>query len=88
MPSVVAVATLADPAPAKVGFTSSRSVGGAVARNRAKRRLRAATAPIARTLRPGTLLVLQATPATGSIAWQKLESDVRTATARVGALDA
>ena len=35
-----------DGAVARVGFTASRRVGGAVARNRAKRRLRAAAAAV------------------------------------------
>jgi ribonuclease P protein component len=36
----------ADPAVLRVGFTASRKVGNAVARNRAKRRLRAAAAAL------------------------------------------
>lgn len=37
---------LAKPATLRVGFTASRKIGGAVARNRAKRRLRAAAAAV------------------------------------------
>ena len=46
-PSVVVQARQRDPeprAPIRVGYTASRKVGGAVVRNRAKRRLRAAAA--------------------------------------------
>ena len=46
-PSVLVQARQRDPepcAPIRVGYTASRKVGGAVVRNRAKRRLRAAAA--------------------------------------------
>ena len=49
----------------RVGFTASRKVGNAVARNRAKRRLRAAAQAILPTeARPRTDYVLVARPAT------------------------
>ncbi|MCB1884868.1 MAG: ribonuclease P protein component [Geminicoccaceae bacterium] len=50
-----------DPASIGVGFTASRKVGGAVQRNRAKRRLRAAAADLVPRLgRPGHDYVLVA----------------------------
>ena len=43
-----------------VGVTASRSVGGAVDRNRAKRRIRAAIEPLFPALRPGWDLIFLA----------------------------
>ena len=46
-PGLILQASSAEPdAPLRVGFTASRKVGNAVARNRARRRLRAAAAEI------------------------------------------
>lgn len=69
-----------------VGFTASRKVGGAVARNRAKRRLREA----ARRLLPGLGLagvdyVLVARATTVNAAWASLLDDVGNALIRLRA---
>ncbi len=48
-----------EPGPPQVAFVASRRVGGAVQRNRAKRRLREAMRKVA--LEPGTAYVVQAT---------------------------
>ena len=66
--------------PARAGFTATKKIGNAVARNRAKRRLRAA----ARLLlplhgQPGNDYVFIARAATGSRAWTALLDDVETA---------
>jgi ribonuclease P protein component len=70
-----------------VGFTCSRKVGNAVARNRAKRRLRAAArAVLPETGRPGWDYVLIGRPeATAGRAWPDLLADLRAALARVHA---
>ena len=69
-------ATVAEPT--LVGIVASRRVGGAVERNRAKRRLRHA----ARTLWPelpesGWHIVLIATPATGTVDYGRLLDELR-----------
>ncbi|HXO03330.1 MAG TPA: ribonuclease P protein component [Stellaceae bacterium] len=66
----------ADSAP-RVGFTASRRVGNAVARNRAKRRLReAAAAVLTRHGRPGTDYVLIARGETGARRYAELLADL------------
>lgn len=52
----------ADPPAARAGFVVSRAVGGAVVRNRVKRRLRALTAARLPQLPAGTSLVVRALP--------------------------
>lgn len=78
----------ADPTLIRVGFTCSKKVGNAVARNRAKRRLR----EIARAVlpiegRPGWDYVLIGRPSvTGSRAIQQMQADLSKALAKVHAL--
>lgn len=72
--------------PAAVGFTATKKIGGAVVRNRAKRRLREA----ARELLPavglaGVAYVLIARDGTASAPWAALLDDVRTALIRLAA---
>jgi ribonuclease P protein component len=64
----------------RVGFTASRKVGNAVARNRAKRRLRAAASQLLPLLgREGHDYVLVARASTGTRAWELLLGDVTAA---------
>ncbi|MBX7249489.1 MAG: ribonuclease P protein component [Caulobacteraceae bacterium] len=72
-----------------IGFTATRKVGGAVVRNRAKRRLREA----ARRLvplhgRPGHDYVLIARMGATTRSWARLLDDVKTALIRLAAGDA
>ena len=67
-----------------IGYTASRKVGGAVARNRAKRRLRA----IVRELVPksdvhGHDLVLIARSDTAIVPFEALRTDLSTALAKI-----
>lgn len=69
----------------RVGFTCSRKVGGAVERNRAKRRLRALAAELLPTLgEPGTDYVLVGRPATVHRPFDLLRADLTQALQRVG----
>lgn len=58
------------------GFAVSRAVGGAVVRNRVKRRLRAIAADLLPTLPAGTGLVVRALPASASASFAALQRDV------------
>ena len=74
-----------EPGPARVGFTCSKKVGNAVARNRAKRRLREIARLVLPThARPGWDYVLigrAGTTATRDFA--QLQADLRTALAKL-----
>ena len=66
----------------RIGFTASRKVGNAVARNRAKRRLRAAASQLLPLLaREGHDYVLVARATTGTRAYHALLADVTAALA-------
>jgi ribonuclease P protein component len=70
----------------RVGFTTSRKVGGAVARNRARRRLRALAEEILPACgRPGCDYVLIGRPATPTRPFASLRSDFEAALARLHA---
>lgn len=72
----------------RVGFTVSRKVGNAVARNRARRRLRAAVdRVIPGRARPGHDFVVIGRAATLSRPFDRLVGDLTTALERLGALD-
>lgn len=74
--------TLVDPgsdAPARLGLAVPATAGGAVARNRIKRRLRAAFAAAAPG--PGIDVVVRAEPEAESTAFQELEAAMQRATA-------
>jgi ribonuclease P protein component len=70
--------------PIGIGFTASKKVGGAVVRNRAKRRLRAAARALLNeyALR-GVDYVLVARPETAGAPWPALLDDVRAALLRL-----
>jgi ribonuclease P protein component len=72
-----------DPA-VRVGFTATRKVGGAVVRNRAKRRLReAARALLPLHAQPGWDYVLVARMGTAERPWDRLLDDVQQALTRL-----
>ena len=67
-----------------VGFTASRRIGKAVARNRARRRLvEAARAVLPGPARPGYNYVIVARPAVLTCPFERLLTDLRTAFARI-----
>lgn len=70
----------------RVGFTATKRIGGAVVRNRAKRRLReAARALVPELGRPGADYVLIARGGTATRPWDRLIDDVRSALISVAA---
>lgn len=70
----------------RIGYTASRKVGGAVLRNRAKRRLRAAAGRVFPShAKAGFDLVLIARGATPGRPYAALLEDLKTALRRVGA---
>jgi ribonuclease P protein component len=71
----------------RLGFTASRKVGNAVARNRARRRLKAAAADVLRETAiaaPPTDLVLIARPATKTRDYAALKEDFRRGLKKLG----
>ncbi len=58
------------------GFAVSKAVGGAVIRNRVKRRLRAIMSEVLPTLSPGTAVVVRALPRSSEVEFDRLRSDV------------
>lgn len=72
---------------ARLGFTASRKVGGAVVRNRVKRRLRAAAREIvAHKAEPGYDYVLIGRPQTATRPFTALLQDLESALKRLGRL--
>lgn len=70
----------------RAGFTATRRVGGAVVRNRAKRRLReAARALLPELGRPGFDYVFIARQSAADRPWPRLLDDVKTALIRLAA---
>lgn len=71
----------------RVGLTASKKVGGAVARNRARRRLRAAVAAVlAEQAAPGQDYVLVARAETVGRPWADLKRDITQALKKLKAL--
>lgn len=68
----------------RLGFTATRKVGGAVIRNRAKRRLREAARALApQFARPGSDYVFIARMGTADRPWDRLLDDVKSALTRL-----
>jgi ribonuclease P protein component len=70
-------------AAAAVGFVVSRAVGGAVVRNRVKRRLRHLAAARLHRLPPGARVVVRALPRSATATGRQLEADLDGALGRV-----
>jgi ribonuclease P protein component len=62
--------------PARVGFVVSRAVGGAVVRNRVRRRLRHLVRDRLADLPPTSVLVVRALPATAEAGYDELGTDL------------
>jgi ribonuclease P protein component len=70
----------------RIGFTATKRIGGAVVRNRAKRRLREAARQLAPLLaRPGCDYVFIARGGTADRPWARLLDDMKSALIRLAA---
>ncbi|MDQ1436454.1 MAG: ribonuclease protein component [Acidimicrobiaceae bacterium] len=74
-PLTVTFVPAAHPAPPQVAYAIGRKVGGAVVRNRLRRRLRAVISELAPQLAPGAYLV-GAAPAAASLSFGELQAIV------------
>lgn len=83
-PLVVLVACRNDLDRSRVGIRAGRVVGGAVVRNRARRRLREALRPMFPTIAPGWDVVLVARRGTAAAEWSKLQTGVAKLVRRAG----
>ena len=69
----------------RVGITATRGLGGAVQRNRAKRRVRAVVRELGDSIRPGSEVVVTATADAVTADFQQLVDNLRTVLDKVGA---
>jgi ribonuclease P protein component len=72
-------------APARAGFVVSRAVGGAVVRNRVRRRLRHLVGDRLAALPPGATLVVRALPDSATTSYDRLGADLDAAIAAASA---
>ncbi|WP_061963256.1 ribonuclease P protein component [Demequina aurantiaca] len=82
--AVVYLARTGD-ATSMAGFAVSKAVGGAVIRNRVKRRMRAIMAELLPTLPPGSGVVVRALPASADATFAQLHADLSGALAAADA---
>lgn len=72
----------------QVGFSVSKKVGGAVVRNRVKRRLREIVRPLVPRIKGGVLLVIAARSRAAQVEQAEMAQSVARALQRAGLLDA
>jgi len=77
--TVVVYMSLAGDADRRAGFAVSKAVGGAVIRNRVKRRLRAIAGEILPALPEHASMVVRALPTAATASFSSLDQDVRSA---------
>jgi ribonuclease P protein component len=87
-PLLVVVASRSPLPRSRFGVVAGKAVGGAVQRNRAKRRLRAAVRMIRQEIRPGFDVILIARPAVLDADWQEVRDAVRRLFERAGLVHA
>ncbi|MFQ5615627.1 MAG: ribonuclease P protein component [Anaerolineales bacterium] len=86
-PLIVLVALPNEGGIPRFGVSAGRSVGGAVQRNRAKRRIREVLRPLVPEIRPGWDLVFLARRSIGQAAFPELENAIRTVLRRAKLLE-
>ena len=80
--TVVVYVALTGDAQSMAGFAVSKTVGGAVIRNRVTRRLRAILTELLPTVPTGCHVVVRALPESAAVSFETLKSDVSHALAR------
>jgi ribonuclease P protein component len=71
--------------PVRFGFIVAKNVGGAVGRNRVRRRLKAASFQLLPSVRPGTDVVIRALPSSSEVPWLTLKAELSAALVTGGA---
>lgn len=79
---VVHALTRSPTGPVRFGFIVSKAVGGAVARNLVRRRMRAASRDILPDVGPGTDVVVRALPGSVEVEWGTLQAEIARGVAR------
>lgn len=69
----------------RFGFIVAKNVGGAVSRNRVRRRLKAAGYELLPSVRPGTDVVIRALPSAAEARWPDLKAELTDALSQGGA---
>jgi ribonuclease P protein component len=70
--------------PARIGVTAVRGLGGAVQRNRAKRRVREAVRRVRPEIKDGADVIVVATPAALKASFQDMVDNLRSALSQAG----
>lgn len=83
--TVVYVAPRDDSLPVRFGFIVAKTVGGAVIRNRVRRRLKAIGYELAAWVDPGTDVVIRALPGAALASWATLQNEILGQVTRSGA---
>lgn len=82
-PTAIVYARTGEPlAPARFGIIVSKAVGGAVVRNRVKRRVRAICSMVASSIPSGTAIVIRMLPAAAEESWDTLREQLTTSIRR------
>ncbi|MGO4690474.1 ribonuclease P protein component [Glaciibacter sp. 2TAF33] len=69
-------------APVRFGFIVAKNVGGAVTRNRIRRRMKAASYELVLSVEPGTDVVIRALPASARAEWSTLQAEISASLSR------
>jgi ribonuclease P protein component len=83
--AVVYTALRGDALPVRFGFIVAKTVGGAVTRNRVRRRLKAIGYELTTRVEPGTDIVIRALPGSAQASWTTLQNEILGLVTRSGA---